>query len=300
MIEIDLLKFFDKSFSEIDEILHRKKDVNEAIDEKEELTSIIKQKRKKSYIFVYLTLAALIVVIGFTGFKFYELIKYNLVTLPSEELKNNKNQISTSSKPTEITPDENIVSDYTVKGEDIVIGTIEFVGENLPAISLNDTNNNVKKPESPRIAKNDNIDLQNKQLPKSTQIETTYSVKLYYVDPQILDNIKRKIQSYPGKKIKILGKNSKTKTIWNLYKPTKGTNKFIGSLEVTFIKSFNSKEEAIRFAKTKNIPAIIVKKSRNIISYDLMINNFSDRKEASEFISSFNIGRKNIRIQENM
>jgi hypothetical protein len=299
MIEIDLLKFFDKSFSEIDEILHRKEDVSEVIDEKEELTSIIKQRRKKTYIFTYLTIAALIVVIGFTGFKFYELIKYNLVTLPPEKVKNDKEQISTSNKPRETTPDVNLVPEYTVKGEDIVIGTIEFVGENLPAISLNDTNH-VKKPEIPKITKNDNIDLQNKEHPKSTQIETTYSVKLYYVDPQMLDNIKRKIQSYPDKQIKILGKNSEIKTIWNLYKPTKGTNKFIGSREVAFIKSFTSKEEAIRFAKTKNIPAIIVKKSRNIISYDLIISNFSDKQEASEFVSSFNINRKHIRIQENI
>lgn len=298
MIEIDLLKFFDKSFSEIDEILHRKQNFNEVFEEKEELSSIVKQK-KKSFILKYLTLTTIIIIISFTGYKFYELIKHNLVTIPPKKVKNEQEQPLTNTKSLEVTPHKNITPSYTVHGEDIVIGTIEFLGKNLPPLSIDNTTHNAKTkvPIVPKIENKDKE--QQKQLSTTTPEKNLYNVKLYYIDNHVLEDIKRKLQSYPGIELKILGKNRGSDTKWDLYKPTKGTNKYIGSREVAFIKTFNNKNEAIRFAKSRNIPAIIVKKSDVKITYDLLISNFHSKEEALDFVKSFNISKENVGIQKN-
>jgi hypothetical protein len=296
MVEINLLKFFDKSFSEIDELLHGKQQRNET-EEKEELTSVIKQKKKKSHALTYLILATLFIVISFSGYKFYELIKSNLVTVSNEGVKNSAKP-GPPAQPKEAPKEENLIAEDTINGEDIVIGSIEFIDENITTASIDkallDNNSEVSLQGNSKPK----IEAKNEKPLKTEPIKTTYTLKLYYINDQTLDRIKKKLQSNPNKKLKILGKNSKTITKWFLYKPTKGTNQFIGSREVAFIKSFVSKNEAIEFAKRRNIPAIIVKKSEREISYDLTINNFSSRDEAFQFIKDFNINSKNIGIQE--
>lgn len=296
MVEINLLKFFDKSFSEIDELLHGKQQRNET-EEKEELTSVIKQKKKKSHALTYLILATLFIVISFSGYKFYELIKSNLVTVSNEGVKNSAKP-GPPAQPKEAPKEENLIVEDTINGEDIVIGSIEFIDENITTASIDkallDNNSEVSLQGNSKPK----IEAKNEKPLKTEPIKTTYTLKLYYINDQTLDRIKKKLQSNPNKKLKILGKNSKTITKWFLYKPTKGTNQFIGSREVAFIKSFVSKNEAIEFAKRRNIPAIIVKKSEREISYDLTINNFSSRDEAFQFIKDFNINSKNIGIQE--
>jgi hypothetical protein len=296
MVEINLLKFFDKSFSEIDELLHAKKELN-GTEEKEELTTVIKQKKKRAPALTYLILATFFVILSFTGYKFYELIKSNLVTVSHEEVKNNTKP-APPTKPRETPKEERSIVEDTINGEDIVIGSIEFIDENITTSSIDKAllDNNSKL--SLQSEKEPKIETKNEKPLKTEPTKTTYTLKLYYVDSQILERIKKKLQANPDKKLKILGQNSKIITKWLLYKPTKGTNQFIGSREVSFIKSFNNKNEAIAYAKRRNIPAIIVKRSEREISYDLTINNFSSRDEAFQFIKDFNINSKNIGIGE--
>lgn len=297
MIEIDLLKFFDKSFSEIDELLHSKQSINNAEEEKEELTSVIKEKKKKSSVLVYLTAAALFIIVGFTGYKFYELIKSNLVTLPQQETENKEAQ-APPTQPEEIPKDKSIITENTMNEEDIVIGTIEFVNENITPVPLVNTSLDNKSTVPLQDKTESKIAVADKEPQKPEPIKATYTLKLYYVNNQTLNSIKKKLQHYPDYKLKILGKNSKTKTKWFLYKPTKGTNQFIGSREVAFIRSFDSKEEAIAYAKRNNMPAIIVKKSEREISYDITINNFKSSNEAYNFIKNFNINSKHIGVEK--
>lgn len=300
MIEIDLLKYFDKSFSEIDEILHSKKGIYEQEEEKDELTSVIKQKKKKSYALTYLTFAALFIIAGLTGYKFYNIIKQNLVTLTPHEEKTNKQTIPPI-KASEPTPEKETIPTYKLEGEDVVIGTIEFLGENLPPIAINNIkikeNTEVKLSRSPQTEIKSDIE-KKESTKKEMPAISTYSVKLYYIDSNILENIKKKLQSHPDKKLSILGKNTKGITKWYLYKPTKGTKNFIGSREVAFIKSFNSKYDAINYAKKQNISAIIVKKSIGDISYDLTISGFNSIQDVLDFIKPFNIEKKSFHIQK--
>jgi hypothetical protein len=312
MIEIDLLKYFDKSFSEIDELLHNKIETQEDFNEKDELTTVIDKGKRKSALLKYLVFSVLIIVISFSGFKFYQLIKSNLKTIPQQESKITTETNIIKSDESLQQKSENVDTKSKTDNNDvIVLGTIELLGENLPPLSTDNLSKEKDRQIPTKPTKNQNIEIpnrehknlesnaekENKETPEK-RVNKNFYIKLYYIDTQALENIKNKLKSYSKKELKILGKNTKNIAQWYLYKPTKGTNYFIGNREVALIKTFNNKNEAIRFAKDNHIPAIIVKKSKNEISYDLIITGFDSKSEANEFIKPFKINKNKIRILE--
>ncbi|MDY6821786.1 MAG: SPOR domain-containing protein [Deferribacterota bacterium] len=281
MIEIDLLKFIDKSYSEIDEILHKKGGYEEELEEKKEIKGAL-DKKSVFRPFKYASIILILCIVVFICFKFlYPRIMdvFNNSKPTTREVAEVVNEKLT--EDTEVT--QKLQDQLENKNNnEIVVATIDFLVDNLSEYVPSDSANDKVNIDSEKV--------------KEEVRKALYKVKLYYIKKADLDRI-NSFASMNNLNVEKLGTNVNSYSVWSLYVPKKGTNKYIGEREVAFIKSFKNKKEAIDYAKNKGVNAIIVKESRKKYSYDVIVEGFNNKEDANDFINEFNIEREKIRIE---
>jgi hypothetical protein len=280
MIELNLLKFLDKSFSEISEILHSEKlDVTPKSEDLEEARpyEVAKRAKKKSRTAVFassffIILLALIMMIFLSDYHKKEAVN-----------KEEKKRAATINIVTE--------NKSLDKAADIiVIGSIEFIDDIPEIVKTNEQTNTLKKD----IVKTRVGRVTSK--PSPVKAINTCNATVLNIDENTFYKIKKEIMQSDNLKVGVFKKHVKSSTVWEVYKPAKGTKKFIAGREVSLVKSFQKKESAINFAKKNVKPAVIKKEIKIYTTFDITINNFESQKDALDFLKKFNINRNKIKI----
>lgn len=284
MIEINLLKYLDKSFSEIYEIEH-------SVQEQPQ------KKKKISFLKLYIVTGSVLLLLAIIV-TFYLIIHEK----PSQEANN----ISIQKLPMS----DNYSNTINKKEEYKIIGTIN-VSDNEKSNNLASKNNDNSKTDTKKIEKLN--DTKNKDivatektepiLPKKTDNSNNQKIKnisssIYVIlIDNISDNELRILKSsIKDKKISIINSLKKNEKIWELYIPASGTKTFIGQHEVKKIEEFRTKDDAIKYAKKLN-EKVFIKSKENIIRYHtVQISDFQNINEAKKYTEKITLKGKVLKI----
>lgn len=286
MIEINLLKYLNKSFSEIYEIEHS--------------IEVQPQKKRKFSLFKIYLVSNFILLTGATIITFILILK---------EPENNE-KVKTVS--------ENILLDNTNKKDTLlseykVIGTIS-IADNLSTKGSSEFVVDIKLPKNtPETTDKDKIIKQTQTVQNinpdskanvnkentSKKIQDKKTDKQYYIIS--IENIDDKtykllLKNAKGKNITITKKWTVNNKTWDVYVEENGTKVYIGGYEVKKIKTFKSKDEAILFAKKLSRKIIIKSNDDKIDYYNIEISNFNSVDEAKRYAKNINISVKVLKI----
>lgn len=151
-----------------------------------------------------------------------------------------------------------------------------------------------KIPEAPALKTNKEPTIVAKATPPVVIKEKTYAIIFEDVNKNQYDFL-QKAGSVFRVKAETVDSKPATKTIWRLYRMDNYGDVMVGDKKANFIKDFNDKEEAIRFAKDNKIQSIIR-------SEDVDSGVYSARfccttlDNAKKFAETSNITNKTIRI----
>ncbi|MGA1862283.1 hypothetical protein OWM07_05325 [Deferribacter thermophilus] len=252
-----MLKYFDKSFSEIYQIEHG------------ELKEDKSSRSRPNFLLLFYGLITLLLLLAIilTASYYLDKKKEKEVSKINNKVKKEENKLPEDKK-------SNI--------KYVKIGEIEIIGNN----DLNKFNEK-KGIAKKEIAKaNVKPVVNTKKVSVKTNNNNTSNKKLSImvkrIDEDKLQNIKSILKG-TDKEIKIIKSYYIQNTVWELYRINPYSKKYIAGRPVTFVKKFKSKEEAVQYAKAKKINALIKKRNIKNKVYDVKILNFNDRKDIHEF-----------------
>ncbi|MBZ4671954.1 hypothetical protein LF845_04270 [Deferribacterales bacterium Es71-Z0220] len=288
MIEINLLKYLNKSFSEIYEIEHS--------------VEVQPHKKKKFSLFTIYLISGSILLIG------------AIIVTTMLILREPKGEEKVKTFPGNIIVDNTSKKDKAVS-EYKVIGTIN-INDNISTNEANTAKTHTEATKSePKTTNKDKIinskavqPLQNvKTAPKakphvkniSEQKQDKNTTKPFYTIS--IENIDYKtynllLKNIKGKTIKITKRWTINTKTWDVYVQENGTKEYIGGHEVKKIKTFKSKDEAIIFAKKLSQKVIIKSKDAKINYFNIEISNFNSVDEAKIYARNINISGKVLKI----
>jgi len=232
--KINLLRYFDKSFSEIYQIEHGEiPHENDGVldkdteDNEHKATNAKIASRKRHNLVLYFLMGLVLLGLIAGGFVYYK------VYTAKEELS--------KKQALEQTPKKAIPMDNTAKTESNEakdtefkkIGEIQFLEE-----TPENTNQTLKAKE---IADN-----QHKNITQSENIKQSYTIIIEEVYEGELDNIKLSLPEYKVNLETHLKERIK-KMVYKAYKYTDKSNTYIGKKPVVYVGSFYDKTEAINF-----------------------------------------------------
>lgn len=124
--------------------------------------------------------------------------------------------------------------------------------------------------------------------------EKIYSIVFENIDNAQYDFL-RKAGSIFKAKYETVGSKPAQKTVWRLYRMNDDGDILVGDKKASFIKDFNDKEEAVRFAKDNKIQSIIRSEDvdNGLYSVRFCCMNLDNAKK---FAETSNITNKTIRI----
>ncbi len=106
------------------------------------------------------------------------------------------------------------------------------------------------RPDQSRTAQNSS------EKAKSAPVSGNYRIRFENIGGSDFEGLKGKISS-AGMRYNVVSSYTKTDTVWSLYRLSPGSKTVIAGRGVEFVKSFTSKEDAILYAKSNSIPALI-------------------------------------------
>ncbi|KAA0257985.1 hypothetical protein FHQ18_06220 [Deferribacter autotrophicus] len=259
MTKINLLKYFDKSFSEIYQIEH---------GEIEETPSKKSPKRVRIHLLTLSYLLAFILLI-LAGFFTYKLFHKPNKTITQKPIK--------TETPTQIKTDKKTVKPSEKKY--VKIAEIKI---------LDETNNGITPKQQPDLSKKNEIKHKtnthkpskpstNNEVKKEKPKKITYYYKLtfYKVDSTNFNKLKSFAQKY-NLHLKQLKKYKVIKTIWRVYAISPGASQYIAGKPVKYLKYFGNKNKAIQYVKSKKLKAVIKKDKIIYYLYDLSLYPLKD------------------------
>ncbi|MGA1846475.1 hypothetical protein [Deferribacter abyssi] len=261
MTKINLLKYFDKSFSEIYQIEH---------EEIEKTSSKEVPKRVRNYL---LTLSYLLVFILllFAGY-----FTYKVFYSSKKTAKKN----STSIKM-QVQPKQNKKTAKPQKGKYIKIAEIKILDKTNYSITPKEDINLTRKKTTKHITNNYNSTKSSKIIlkkEKPKKITYYYKLTFYKVDSANFNKLKSLAKKY-NLKFKQLKKYKVIKSIWRVYVVSPGSTQYIAGKPVKYLKYFENKYEAIQFAKNNKLKKAVIKKDKIIFYlFDLGIFPIKDKK----------------------
>lgn len=292
MTDINLLKYLNLSHSEIYQIEHG--DVTE--DQSEQVT-LQQQKQKKlgkklpSY-FLYLAGLILAIILGI-------ILYFSLFTEEEAALTTNINQkdnVTIEKKP-------QLIQNKEFKP----IGTITFSKEQPKKPEPQPIKKPTPKPVKPKKIvkpKPQKKMVTPKPVPKPAPIKKSkpmVKVDHYvaYLDISRNELIKlKKVVQQSNKKYIVDRTKLKKKTLWQLYKRDANGTKVIADRKVKFIKSFNTKDLAVNYAKKHNVPAIILSKKTEERFYFINVYPFTSKQDANKFKKRTTFIKKSVKIHK--
>ncbi len=300
MIRLNLLRFLDKSFSEIYQITHGEIQLIEE-DEGLEISSQEEKpvEKKPSRLILILSVSLgfiLIIALAVGGYFYYKL------KILEKEIALKKKQMAMQSQPTT----KPKPMDNKPKAEDPYNELAEFkpIGE---IIFLEDKPTESKPIEKiqeglPTSIKDNGTVLQTAQgKDNATKIG---EVKQYKYNLVIED-------CYPGDidRIKVLLKDltlsyvSKEKervkiVVYKAYKYTDKSDIYVGNKPVIFLGYFYSRDEAVSFLRENSLKGVITSKMEEVVKYEVIITSFNSESEVSSFLVKSKLKNKKFRIDK--
>ena len=282
MVELNLLKYLKLNFAEIHQFEHEIIKVDET-----------KKTGKKFPVFLLTAIIGLLILIGIG------VSTYMFVLSP-----NNNKQVKKVKKATKKV---SLIENDKFKK----IGSIKVLDKKPNT----NTNTNTNTNEKPVKIKKQVIKKKTDIKPKTQKIivESTLKEKkpVKKIIPVTYNIICKDIRTSEYKRIKKYAKSKKLKIniikthsthhkIWVVFKPDHRGKKTLLDKKVKYITSFKTQNNAIKYAKKKNIPAIIV--SKNLIKkyYNIKILGFKTEKDVKNFINIFHLSKKSVKIIKNM
>ncbi|UOD34357.1 hypothetical protein DSN97_09360 [Deferribacteraceae bacterium V6Fe1] len=288
MTEINLLKYLNKSFSEIYEIEHS--------------VEVQPQKKKKFSLFTIYLISGFILLIG-------AIVVTTMLILREPKKEEQANTFPENIILDNVNKKDKIVSEYKI------IGTIN-INDNISTREANKAATDVQATKSEsKLTDNDKVIINKAVQPVknvkavsnakadekniSKQIQNKNTAKQYYVIT--IEDVNEKtynllFKNAKGKNIKITKRWTINTKTWDVYVQENGTKEYIGGHEVKKIKTFKSKDEAIIFAKKLSQKVIIKSKDAKINYFNIEISNFNSVDEAKIYARNINISGKVLKI----
>lgn len=278
MIEINLLKYLNKTFSEIYEIEHQ------VIFDEE-------KPKKISFSKIYIIFGTVLLVVAIIVTYFLILNDVERTHQTKKSLKKIDN-LSTKIDNTE----KSMVGIEGFKP----IGTIEFKKKTVSnnnkdkeEVIMDKLETKLKQPEP--ISKKPELVRKEKLLTKTSQHQESvnkYAIVIEKLTEKEFFLLKNRIKNRSLKENKIVEDIEK----WQVFVEKKGTNNFIGQLEVKLEKEFSDRDSAVNFAKSLDKKVVVKKDVYDKISYNIEIAYFDSVQEAKNYISSLGIKGKVIKL----
>ncbi|MCX8083703.1 MAG: hypothetical protein N3C60_02150 [Calditerrivibrio sp.] len=296
MIRLNLLRFFDKSFSEIYQITHGEiqlQEEEEVLESTEQVESVPTPKKKVSRLLIYsLTGFSVLLIVSASVFGYFY---YKMLQLKKEVEK--KKQIVeqvNNKKPPVTKPNDNVTSvdnDTAEFAEFKVIGEIVFIDEEKDKKKTVDNISSVRKIDN---------DTKDKAIDKpylSSDTKSNYQLVIEDCYPGELDRIKAALKdgklSYSSKEVERL-----KMVVYKAYKYTDKSDVYIGNKPVLFLGYFYSKEEAVNFLRENSIKGVITSKQEEVIKYHVTVGSFSKEDEVYSFLAKLGLNNKKVFINK--
>ncbi|TYB32691.1 MAG: hypothetical protein FXF49_10215 [Flexistipes sinusarabici] len=269
MIEINLLKYFDKSFSEI----YRIENEPEVSDKKALIKKffIILSTSKKVYLPVLLFLMIL-----------FAFSLYNLGTTMSGMDSNiqtkNKTKIDRKSPPVKKNTEKKGVIPVTIDND-----SGEINGKDQKPVKA-ETAKTVKQQS---LEKESNKNLQSSTIKpiknkKEQQNTKSYVIIIKGLDKSKIDKLQKLSDTYGVKISKTLHSQTEME-LWHVYVPDVHSDIQIGDIRVKTVATFSDKNKAVNFAKKRKGKFFIKKENVMYEEYTIKIEGFNSIKEAKLF-----------------
>lgn len=180
---------------------------------------------------------------------------------------------------------DKIGSKPAVKAQSVSSSAAKTETENPPAKTPEATRPGVPPKQAQAVAK---------ATPPVVNKEKIYSIVFEDIDNAQYDFL-RKAGSVFKAKYETVGSKPAQKTVWRLYRMNDNGDILVGDKKASFIKDFNDKEEAVRFAKDNKIQSIIRSEDvdNGLYSAKFCCMNMDNAKK---FAETSNITNKTIRI----
>lgn len=284
--KINLLRYFDKSFSEIYQIEHGEipHEDEEAFDksiESNEHTAIKAKlnttKRYKLALYLLMGLVLLGLIAG--GFVYYKVYT-------TKEKLNKKQALEETQK--KVVPMDNTAKTKSNEAQDTEfkkIGEILFLEETQENI------NQKTKTKSEGIAGNEH-----KSTPQSENIKQLYTIIIEEVYEGELEKIKLFLPEYKVNLETHLKEKTK-KVVYKAYKYTDKSKTYIGNKPVVYVGSFYDKTEAVNFLRSLLQTGVITSKMEDVAVYEVKISGFKSESEISAFITKAKLKGKKVNIR---
>lgn len=275
MININLLKYLNKTFSEIYELEH--------------IIVTAEEKTKKiSFTKIYIIFGTVLLLFAIIVTYFLILNDVNQTYQTKESLKKRDN-LSTKIDKTEKSMEE-------IEGFK-QIGSIQFKEESERKSEEKTAQGNLKiKEEEPLKIEKKSQTIKNEEPLKKvfTVAKPTnkYSIKIDNLSEEEYLSLKNRVKD------KLLKADKRVENIekWQVFVEEKGGNKYIGQLEVKLEKEFTDKTSAIKFAKSLNKKVVVKKVAYDKKVYDIEIASFDSLEEAKNYIKNLDIKGKIIKL----
>lgn len=271
MININLLKYFDKSFSEIHQFENE-----ETVPKKN--TVFFTKKR-----FYLPLLSILIVVFTFSA--------YNLWTTISG--LNNNIQINDKAASVQ----KSARKKRKTQKKQVVAVTIDNVSDNnknyqRPEINDEDTidkkisknkHNTPVENNTPAPLPTDEIKTpNNKNVKKAQQNKKSYVIIIKRISEEDIEELSKLSEIYEVRMSKTL-ELQKSRELWHVFSPVKSSGIKIGDNYVKILATFTNKDKATNFAKKQQGKIFVKKENFSYKEYNVKIEGFKSIDKAKEF-----------------
>jgi hypothetical protein len=275
MININLLKYLNKTFSEIYELEHR----IAAAEEKAKKISLTK-------IYIIFGTVLLLFAIAVTYFLILHDVNENYQT--KESLKKEDN-LSIKIDKTEKSIEE-------IEGFK-QIGSIQFKEESEIKTEEKSAQEDLKIKEEEPLKTEKKFQPIKKEEPSTKSFSVAkpinkYSIKIENLSEEEYLFLKNRVKD------KLLKADKRVENIekWQVFVEEKGGDKYIGQLEVRLEKEFSDKTSAVKFAKSLNKKVIVKKVDYDRKVYNIEIASFDSLEEAKNYIKNLDIKGKIIKL----
>lgn len=308
MHRVNLLRYFDKSFSEIYQIEH-----GEVVPEAEDLTvvtgdedapehivkkqGISKSKFLKIFIYIISLLLVILSVIG--GFVYYKIKSIEKEIANKNKLKEEVKKQSDSVKHEAVPKDNGNNKEDNLDGlldeslkEFKQIGSIQFI-EDITVNKLSETDQQIDK-------KTDNVEpMRDEKIKKKNNVKSNENAFAIIIDEIYLEEINRlkKFISEFNVSFQTNLKGKEKKTLYKAYRYVEKSSTYLGEKPVELLAVFYNKDEAVSFLRTISQKGVITSKVEDTYIYEVTISTFKSEEDLSNFINKANLKNKKYSVK---
>jgi len=299
MIKLNLLRFLDKSFSEIYQITHGELQLEDedslefTPQEIEKPAKTIEENKGKKNLILIVSIAFSVLIIlslSIGGYFYYKLkvLEKEIALKKQVLIKKEQKMLNTNHpKPIDNKPQKEDFSDDIAQFKPI--GEIVFIDED--------------KTDEKKVNIDQKKDLPHKEIKQRKEYtsEDTNGLKFSLVIedcyPGDIEKIRNLLKewklsyvSHEKEKVKIM--------VYKAYKYAEKSDIYIGNKPVLFLGYFYNKDEAISFLRENSLKGVITSKMEEVVKYEVIISTFNSESDISTFLAKAKLNNKKFRINK--